>query len=130
MGNIYSQYVIDPTTKEWASLVNGASYDDLVDQPVKNAVGKTPETFINLAGLDVGRYSLSGYYKMDSSYDVEQTNYIMDVIVMIDEITGKKTLTYPTVENGEHVINIVTYEDGSIVSHTKQKPGVNYWKPM
>lgn len=130
MSNIYSQYVYDPTTKEWASLVSGASYDDLTDQPVKNAIGKTQETFVNLAGLDVGRYSLSGYYKLESSYDVEHTNYVMDVIVMFDDVTGKRTLTYPAVENGEYVINIVTYENGSVVSHIKQKPGVNYWKPM
>lgn len=131
MGNIYSQYVLDPTTKEWMPLASSASYNDLADQPVVNAVGKTSETFVNLAGLDVGHYSLSGYYKMDSSYDIEQANYVMDILVMIDEVTGKKTLTYPTVENGEHVINIVTYVNGMVELFTKQRPGVaNYWKPM
>lgn len=130
MSNKYSQYIYDPTTQQWVAPVSGANYDDLANQPVKNAVGKTPETFINLAGLELGRYSLVGYYKLDSTHDVENTTDVMDVIVMTDTVTGKRTVTYPTVDAGVHVINIVTYDNGAVVSQTKQRPGASYWKQM
>lgn len=130
MSNVYSQHVFDPTTGQWAQLVSGASYNDLSDQPVINAVGKTPDTFINLAGLDAGHYSLTGYYKKDSSKDIEQAQHILDVIVMPDEVTDKKIVIYPTVENGEYITNILTYENDLVISHVKQHPGASYWKPM
>ena len=130
MGNVYSQHIVDPSTKQWATLVTGASYNDLADQPVINAVGKTPETFVNLAGLEYGHYSLTGYYKEDSTGDVEQAEHILDVVVMPDEVTGKKVVVYPTVENGEYIINIITYENSLVISHVKQRPGASYWKPM
>ena len=130
MGNVYSQHIVDPNTKQWATLVTGASYNDLADQPVINAVGKTSETFVNMAGLEYGHYSLTGYYKEDSTGDVEQAEHILDVVVMPDEVTGKKVVVYPTVENGEYIINIITYENSLVISHVKQRPGASYWKPM
>ena len=130
MGNVYSQHVVDPNTKQWAQLVSGASYNDLADQPVINAVGKTEDAFVNLAGLEPGHYSLVGYYKEDSLSDLDHAMHVVDVIVMIDEVTGKKVLVYPTVENGEYITNILTYENNVVISHVKQRPGASYWKPM
>ena len=131
MSNVYSSHVWDPTTNQWA-VVGGEgsqpSYDDLADKPVLNAVGKTPETFINLAGLEAGHYTLSGYFKYDGSSDVDHSAIPLDVLVTVDETTGQKVITFPTVENGTYITNIVTYENNVAVSHVKQSPGVNYWK--
>lgn len=130
MGNVYSQHILDPNTGQWAQLVSGASYNDLADQPVINAVGKSAAQFVNLAGLEYGHYSLTGYYKEDSTSDVEQAQYVVDLLVVPDAETGKKVIIYPTVENGEYVTNIITYENNVVISHVKQRPGASYWKPM
>lgn len=130
MSNVtYSQHIYDPATKSWATVVAGSSYNDLSDQPVRNAVGSSPEAFVNIAGLNYGRYILRGYYKYDSTFEVDNTEVPLDLLVVPDD-QGRKVVTFPTIEAGVYVTNIVTYENGVVVSHTKQAPGVNYWKPF
>ena len=129
MSGVYSQHVYDPSTKSWALLAASASYNDLSDQPVKNAAGSSSDAFINISGLEFGRYILNGYYKFDSESDVESTATPIDIVVLKDD-QDRKVATYPTIENGVCVTNIVTYENNIVVSHVKQAPGVNYWRPF
>ena len=114
MSNVYSQHVYDPSTKQWAVLTAGTSYDDLTDQPVRNAKGGSPEAFVNMAGLEVGHYSLTGYYKKDSSYEIEQALSVLDVVVCIDTVTSKKVIVFPSVEDGEYLINKITYNGSTV----------------
>ena len=129
MSNKYSQHVYDPSTNSWAVISSSAgdSYNELVDQPVTNLVGASPSQFVNLSGLDYGRYVLRGYYKYDSTQEVDNTITPLDLLVLPDD-QDRKVVTFPSIESGSCVTNIVTYDDNVMISHVKQIPGVNYWK--
>ena len=123
----YTSYVYDSVAGQWTSVSGMQDYNQLSNQPVKNIVGSSAESFVNLAGLDYGRYVVSGYFKFDSTYDVELLVIPMDVLVLRDN-NSNKVITYPTIENGICVTNVITYDSGLVISQDKQAPGVQYWK--
>ena len=131
MAYSYRSYIYDEQAGQWTDVIadNSIDYNKIDNQPVRNLCGKTPEQFINLSGLDYGRYVISGYMKYDSSDEVFESAVPVDAVVLQDD-QGRKVLTYPSIEDGVCVTNIVTYENGLVISHTKQAPGVSYWQPM
>ena len=127
MSNAYSQYVVDPVTNQWVKVLGSISYNDLRDTPIKNVVGSTAETFINLAGLDVGHYALTGFFKIDSLHEVGQTSATLDVVVRYDEITSKKVILFPSVLNGDYYINKLIYDNYTVESIDKLPVGGIDW---
>lgn len=107
--------------------INGERHD-VINRAVKNISGSSTSSFISLAGLDIGHYSLTGYYKIDSSYEVMHTSNILDVVVCLDETTSKKVVTFPSVTDGTYYINKLIYT-GSVVETIEHLPidGGNAW---
>ena len=84
--------------------------------------------FISLSGLEVGHYSLTGYYKIDSSSDVTYTQNVLDVVVCLDETTSKKVVIYSSVNGGTYYINKLIYH-GTAIETIEHLPvdGGNAW---
>lgn len=101
---------------------------NLIDRAVKNVTGSSQSSFVNVAGLDVGHYSLTGYYKLDSSSEVLYTANILDVVVCLDETTSKKVVVYSSVTDGVYYINKLIYS-GLTVETIEHLPvdGGNAW---
>lgn len=93
----------------------------LTERPVVSVNGSSSAAFIMLSGLQVGHYSLTGYYKLDSSSEIKHTSNVLDVVVCLDELTSKKVVTFPSVTGGLYQINKITY-NGSSVETVEELP--------
>ena len=116
----------DDTEKLYLDI-NGSRHD-LTNYGVKNICGSSSGNFISLSGLDVGHYSLTGYYRYDSSSEVLHTANVLDVVVAQDEVTSKKVIIFPSISDGNLYINKLIYK-GSKVETIEHLPidGGNAW---
>lgn len=116
----------------WVDVGGGpgssSSYDDIQDAPIKNIKGSSVENYVSLPGLSYGHYNLTGYYKEDSGGDMQQTTNPIDILVMVDEVTGEKIITYETVNNREIVHHMLVYDGSTLVKHEISRPGDIFWK--
>lgn len=98
----------------------GGNSGSMINVPIKNVKGSSQAHFINVAELDYGHYNLSGYYKLDSSSQIANASNPIDLLVIQDEATKKKNVTYKTIEDGLLYVHTIIYGvDASIESSSK-----------
>ena len=102
------------------------NYNELLNTPIKNIAGSSPQNFVSLAGLEYGHYRLTGYYKEDVDNTL-QTSSPIELVVTQDEKTGEKLVIYQTVYNHELKNNVLVYADGSLVDRIVSGTGDMYW---
>ena len=129
MSTKYTTYIYDAEKSTWITPLESGNYDQLDNQPVQNARG-TADNNVVLSGLDFGHYTVSGYYKEDSTSESKVTSMPLDVMVMPDADSGDKVVSFPIVNHGIYEIHILTYHDGSLVNHDIQVPGSMFWKQI
>lgn len=94
-------------------------YNDMTNVPIKNLIGTDKTKFINLAGLDPGHYNLKGYYKKDSQDEVQHSPEAIDLLVMVDSVTNKKTIQYLSIQNEILYSNLIIYNNSLIERQEK-----------
>lgn len=116
----YSSYVYK--NGEWVkapSLLEGSDYDSLSNQPVQNATGSSEEQYINIAGLQEGQYTLTGFFKFESSGDIKYTTTPLHLQIMKDLEEDYIYAIYSTIEHGTIYNNLIKYQGTSVISDTK-----------
>lgn len=135
MAYVFTTYVFDKVSGQFVKTsttnhASGESYDNFLDAPVKNAYGASNKTFIDISTLENGAYSLSGYYKLDRSSEVEHTGAdYLAIYVMTDTVTGKKVAKYETFKDGRAVLHTIVYNNSeAIEEHLELKTSTAYWE--
>lgn len=124
----YNQYMYK--NGQWVKIGSsipgsGASdYDSLLHIPVKNVNGSDENHFINLSGLEFGRYLITGYYKFDSVSDLIYSELALDIIVTKDVATDEKVIMYGVVENSKWVTKVVVYLPSGLVKKESTNAGI------
>lgn len=126
MATKYQLYVLDPVTRQYQTIAGASStdgtssYDDLENVPIKNVTGNDQNAFVNIAGLTLGHYNVSGYYKLDNTSELLNTNTCcLDMIITMDSETNDRVAVYDIVENNDVFTYVITYH-GTLVKTIKK----------
>lgn len=70
------------TVQEAVIGAGTGNYNKLQNKPVINLVGSTEEKHVDLSGLEQGKYTLRGYYKLTPDAEMQVQNLPVDVSVL------------------------------------------------
>lgn len=90
-----------------------SNYNELSNKPITNISGEIAP--INLSTLTAGLYNIRGQYIFNAEDDVIKSfNSSTFVKVLLDTVTGDKTVSFETYENEKHFSYSIDYlKDGS-----------------
>lgn len=101
-------------------FVNG-DYNRLENLPIRNLIGRDSGNFIVWSGLDIGNYTIKGYYKKSSLSRVQYQEDAMRFTVIEDLVTHSKVLYYMTIEDSEFYINKIQYSSFGDIEREDKK---------
>lgn len=104
--------------------VSTNDYNNLDNAPIVGLVGRSDISFINLAGLKEGHYTLKGYYKFYTGGDMFHIEKPLEIQVFEGNLddenwTPVKVILYISMELGETYRNKLVYHGSQLVEKKK-----------
>lgn len=101
-----------------------SDYTKLENTPIKVLRGETESSFILLAALTAGHYTVQGYFKIESTgdiYEIVGTPLELLVLEEVDEYTEETTrvVEYLLLEKGKTYLQKYTYLNSVLVGDDK-----------
>ena len=121
MAERYKSYIVSSDKKEFIPIMKpvslvGEDYDTLSNVPLKNALGKTQEAYVDISTLPPGMYKITGYYKYDDDSELLTTGENPAYINVInDTVKKKKYAMFEVITDDSISQKIVTF---SLDHHT------------